>query len=67
MLANFSLSLSGDITVDQVVEFLFEISKLLTHIYHALKVLQMDSSKKVIVVIKNGDQIARFSIKFQVG
>jgi len=28
MLANFSLSLSGDITVDQVVEFLFEISKL---------------------------------------
>jgi len=25
----------------------------------------MDSSKKVIVVIKNGDQIARFSIKFQ--
>jgi len=27
----------------------------------------MDSSKKVIVVIKNGDQIARFSIKFQVG
>ena len=67
MLANFSLSLSGDITVDQVVEFLFEISKLLTLIYHALKVLQMDSSKKVIVVIKNGHQIARFSIKFQVG
>ena len=67
MLANFSLSLSGDITVDQVVEFLFEISKLWTLIYHALKVLQMGSSKKVIVVIKNGDQIARFSIKFQVG